>query len=354
MQRIRSRIVIVCACLAVAIGTPLSIAALRARRSAPARYELDRTSFNWGNVEPGSHVSTVFIIRNSGCAPLELGEATTSCGCTKPSLPDGPIEPGGRRSIDVKFQVPATLGTVRHFVKIPTTSQGQPPIELTLFATAWCAIRTVPQAVDIGHLRPGDHFERVIQVYSADSKPFRINWATVDLDSMTVDRPPKDRSLPMHRIVLRYDAGNGLGHIQGTLRVGTDREDCCLLSIPLAGQTVGSVTASPSLLQIPMDQIGAPVKRTLILSPGSAGTELRLSRLEVRPPWRLIESSTRTVRGGRLAIELTVQVLKTEGSLLGVLVLHMFSPRGASISVPLTVPGWAPPLPVESHASTRP
>lgn len=105
----------------------------------------------------------------------------------------------------------------------------------------------------MGRLRAGDHTERVIQIYSVDNKPFRINWARPDHDSVTVDRPSKGQSLPMHRVLIRYSAGKGLGHFTGTVQVGTDREDCCLLSIPLAGQVEGPVMVNPSSFSIGVD-----------------------------------------------------------------------------------------------------
>ena len=114
-------------------------------------------------------------------------------------------------------------------------------------------------------------------------------------------------------------------------------------------------TALPGLVMevyIPVDRVGTPVKRTLVLSPDSVGTLLRLSELEVRPPWRLLESSTRTMRGGLLAVVLTVQFPKTDGSPSGELILHMQCPPGASIRVPLTILGWTPPLPTDSTASS--
>jgi hypothetical protein len=45
----------------------------------------------------------VFEFTNTGDAPLIISNVTSSCGCTIPKKPDGPILPGKTGQIEVKY-----------------------------------------------------------------------------------------------------------------------------------------------------------------------------------------------------------------------------------------------------------
>ena len=51
----------------------------------------------------GDTVDFKFIFKNVGKAPLEILQAIGTCGCTRPSFPFIPIEPGEEGYIGVKY-----------------------------------------------------------------------------------------------------------------------------------------------------------------------------------------------------------------------------------------------------------
>lgn len=61
------------------------------------------SNFNFGNINEGDIVKHAFHFRNIGTAPLLIGKADVSCGCTVPSFPKEPIPPGGEGDILVQF-----------------------------------------------------------------------------------------------------------------------------------------------------------------------------------------------------------------------------------------------------------
>ncbi len=62
------------------------------------------TSHDFGNIkEAAGAVSHEFRFTNTGDAPLVILSATTSCGCTKPTFPKEPVEPGDTAVVRITY-----------------------------------------------------------------------------------------------------------------------------------------------------------------------------------------------------------------------------------------------------------
>ena len=68
-----------------------------------ASISLDKREYDFGTVNEGEIVETVFNITNSGEIDLVITNAKGSCGCTVPVWPKAPIKPGETGEIGVKF-----------------------------------------------------------------------------------------------------------------------------------------------------------------------------------------------------------------------------------------------------------
>lgn len=65
--------------------------------------KFDNLEYNFGYIDEGDTVTHDFYFINVGRRPAIISEATTSCGCTVPSFPKYPIQPGQREKITVVF-----------------------------------------------------------------------------------------------------------------------------------------------------------------------------------------------------------------------------------------------------------
>jgi Protein of unknown function (DUF1573) len=63
----------------------------------------DKREFDFGTINEGDIVETVFKFENTGKTDLLITNAYSSCGCTIPEWPKQPIKPGGKAIIKVKF-----------------------------------------------------------------------------------------------------------------------------------------------------------------------------------------------------------------------------------------------------------
>ena len=68
-----------------------------------ATISLDKKEYDFGTVNEGDIVETVFKVTNSGATDLVITKATCSCGCTVPVWPKAPIKPGETGDVAVKF-----------------------------------------------------------------------------------------------------------------------------------------------------------------------------------------------------------------------------------------------------------
>ena len=68
-----------------------------------AKIEFDETTIDYGTIEKGADGVRVFEFTNTGNAPLIISNVKSTCGCTVPKKPDGPIMPGEKGEIQVKY-----------------------------------------------------------------------------------------------------------------------------------------------------------------------------------------------------------------------------------------------------------
>ncbi|MBD0825033.1 MULTISPECIES: DUF1573 domain-containing protein [Aestuariibaculum] len=68
-----------------------------------AKIEFKTETIDYGTIEKGSNGVREFEFTNTGDAPLIISKVSSSCGCTIPKKPDGPILPGKTGVIEVKY-----------------------------------------------------------------------------------------------------------------------------------------------------------------------------------------------------------------------------------------------------------
>ncbi|KAA5824124.1 DUF1573 domain-containing protein [Algibacter amylolyticus] len=71
--------------------------------NAQAKIEFKAETIDYGTIEKGADGVRVFEFTNTGNEPLIISNVKSSCGCTVPSKPDGPIMPGKTGEIKVKY-----------------------------------------------------------------------------------------------------------------------------------------------------------------------------------------------------------------------------------------------------------
>ena len=84
---------------------------------AQAKIEFKSETIDYGNIAKGSDGVRVFEFTNTGDQELVISQVKSSCGCTVPEKPKGPIAPGGTGEIKVKYDT-KRVGPIRKTVTV--------------------------------------------------------------------------------------------------------------------------------------------------------------------------------------------------------------------------------------------
>jgi hypothetical protein len=84
---------------------------------AQAKISFKSDTIDYGEITKGSDGIRVFEFTNTGDKPLIISEVKSSCGCTVPKKPEGPVAPGASSTIQVKYDT-NRVGPIRKTVTV--------------------------------------------------------------------------------------------------------------------------------------------------------------------------------------------------------------------------------------------
>lgn len=84
---------------------------------AQANIEFKTETIDYGQIAKGSDGLRVFEFTNTGNEPLIISDVKSSCGCTVPEKPKGPIQPGETSAIKVKYDT-KRVGKIRKTITV--------------------------------------------------------------------------------------------------------------------------------------------------------------------------------------------------------------------------------------------
>lgn len=96
----------------------------------------EEKEFDFGNIKQGTPVEHVFTFKNTGTAPLVITNATSSCGCTVPERPEGPIAPGETGELLVKFNGSGKNQVMKTITITANTATGTEQLRIKAFVEA--------------------------------------------------------------------------------------------------------------------------------------------------------------------------------------------------------------------------
>lgn len=95
-----------------------------------AKITFENDTVDYGTIMKGSDGVRVFNFTNTGDAPLIITNVKSSCGCTVPKKPDGPIAPGASSTIEVKYDT-NRVGPIRKTITV-TSNASEPMYALKI------------------------------------------------------------------------------------------------------------------------------------------------------------------------------------------------------------------------------
>tara|TARA_B110000037_G_scaffold33032_1_gene39840 strand:+ start:2612 stop:2998 length:387 start_codon:yes stop_codon:yes gene_type:complete len=99
-----------------------------------AEINFETSTIDYGIISNGSDGQRIFSFSNSGKTDLIIQNVQSSCGCTVPKKPDGPIAPGKSSEIIVRYDT-NRVGPFRKTITITTNVLKNPIIALKIKGT---------------------------------------------------------------------------------------------------------------------------------------------------------------------------------------------------------------------------
>ncbi|WP_306352690.1 DUF1573 domain-containing protein [Flavobacterium sp. '19STA2R22 D10 B1'] len=98
--------------------------------------KFEEETHDFGTINEGDKVETVFKFKNEGEANLLIIDAKGSCGCTVPEFPKEPVAPGQTGEIKVSFDSHGKPGQQQKTVTLTTnTAKGSEQINIKASVT---------------------------------------------------------------------------------------------------------------------------------------------------------------------------------------------------------------------------
>lgn len=91
-----------------------------------AKIYFAETSFDFGDITQGDKVEHIFEFENTGSEPLILSDVRTTCGCTAPEWPRGPVVPGEKSQIRVVFNSTGKMGMQNKVITVMSNAVNNP------------------------------------------------------------------------------------------------------------------------------------------------------------------------------------------------------------------------------------
>lgn len=88
-------------------------------KKGQAEIEFNKQVHNFGEVPQGEPASYEFEVKNTGDGPLLIKDVNPSCGCTTPSWPKKPIQPGETAKIEAQYDA-KSMGSFNKSIHVKT------------------------------------------------------------------------------------------------------------------------------------------------------------------------------------------------------------------------------------------
>lgn len=95
------------------------------------KFDIDKTSYNFGKVERGQKVTKEFKVKNGGKSPLTIQKIQSACSCITQKLIPETIEPGKSGKLEIIYS-PYQDGINTDILAIFTNDLNTPKVQITL------------------------------------------------------------------------------------------------------------------------------------------------------------------------------------------------------------------------------
>ena len=201
----------------------------------------DKLEHDFGRLDQGDVVKTVFIFRNTGNARLMVHRVRVSCGCTPAFTDSRYTEPGETGRISVTLDTQGKRGRLRKPITIYTNDKAKPEVSLFVLADVRVLVKLAPHIIYIEQARLGEVIRETVRLENKSGRPITIT-------SVTSSRPEIEAILSKRAIPAEGQGSlavtisipkNAATHISGRVTLTTSHPKCPKINLPVYARVVG-------------------------------------------------------------------------------------------------------------------
>lgn len=219
--------------------------------SATPVAEVAVSAYDFGVMPPLTMGRHDFVVRNTGNAPLELAEGSTSCKCTLSDLTNPSILPGGESVVTVTWNSGKGAPVYSHYAVIETNDPRCPELTFRVRGRVAVQIGLYPEAIAFNRIEPDKPATGEALVYSQCWDEFSISGGGVATDGLQWHITPADaevlaahKAKSGYRLQVTTPVNLPRGDFHSRIRLSVDSPDSDeLLSLDavITGRVVGRI-----------------------------------------------------------------------------------------------------------------
>ena len=151
------------------------------------KIKFDTDMYDFGDIDKGKKVETVFTFKNIGDAPLEIQNVTTSCGCTSAKPDKTMYEPGESGSIPVTFNSERFAGAITKRITVTTNDPESPKTAVTIKGNVVTDLTSKPVSVFFPKAKAGEKTTQEISVSTSKLDKLEIKNLTAEPEFLTAE-----------------------------------------------------------------------------------------------------------------------------------------------------------------------
>lgn len=210
------------------------VATLTLQGEITVEIEVDPPQLYLGRVHRGEETTRSVDVLYDANKPITITKVENS----SPMLTVSPqnIEKDGRKGkkLIVTLKKDAPLGRLNDEIKVTTTSEKRPSIEIPVFGSIEGDLVVAPPQVSFGVVRRGEGKSQEVSIKSRAAQPIHI----LNVQSSNADIVPELVTIKdgeEYKITVNAKSDSKAGRIQGEVQITTDHPSEKTLSIPLYG-----------------------------------------------------------------------------------------------------------------------
>ena len=138
--------------------------------------------YDFGMVETGNKINTLFTVINTGDANLVVSDIKADCGCTTFVTGARNIPPGGRMEIDATFDATGYVGKVSRTISLVTNDRQQPRknliIQGLLLEKIGGELVVTPHSLNTGRMTTGESIKYTYELRNSGEIDLAISQIT--------------------------------------------------------------------------------------------------------------------------------------------------------------------------------